>query len=213
MTYLEIVNRCLRRLRENEVTTINETPYSKLIADLVNVVKDEVEQAWDWDALRATISISTIPDSASYALTGSGTTFRIFDVLNDTDDYMLSYQTTTWFDKMFRIVPQVVNKPQWYNFNGINGDGDTKVDLYPIPDATYDIRFNVTAPQDELVNDIDEILIPGPIVVEGVIARAISERGDDGGYMEQEQRYRIKMADYIALEAGRRPDETLWKGV
>ena len=49
MTYLQIVNKVLRRLRENEVSSINENPYSLLIGDLVNVVKREVEDAWDWD--------------------------------------------------------------------------------------------------------------------------------------------------------------------
>ena len=57
MTYLECVNRVLRRLRENEVTTVTETPYSKLIGDLVNVVKVEVEDSWNWSALRTTLQL------------------------------------------------------------------------------------------------------------------------------------------------------------
>ena len=45
MTYLEIVNKVLVRLRENEVTSLTENSYSKLIADLVNVVKREIENS------------------------------------------------------------------------------------------------------------------------------------------------------------------------
>lgn len=213
MTYLEIVNRVLRRLRENEVTTINETPYSKLIADLVNVVKQEVEDAWNWSSLRATISITTVPAVTNYELSGSGIRFRIFDVLNDTENYMLQYQTTQWFDKMFKIVPVIEGKPTYYNLNGVTGNGDSQVDLYPVPDAEYEINFNVLAPQEELVNDTDELLVPAQIVVEGVLGRAISERGDDGGYTEQEARYRSIMSDYIAMESAQRPDETIWTAV
>jgi hypothetical protein len=213
MTYLEIVNRVMRRLRENEVTTINETPYSKLIADLVNVVKQEVEDAWDWSVLRATISITTVPSVTNYELSGSGTRFRIFDVLNDTEDYVLTYQTTKWFNEKFKIVPIVENKPRHYNLNGVLGNGDSQVDLYPVPDAEYEINFNILAPQEELVDDLDEILVPGQIIVEGVLGRAISERGDDGGYVEQEARYRSILSDYIAIEAGQRPDETIWMAV
>jgi hypothetical protein len=213
MTYLEIVNRVMRRLRENEVTTINETPYSKLIADLVNVVKQEVEDAWDWSVLRATISITTVPSITNYELSGSGTRFRIFDVLNDTEDYVLTYQTTKWFNEKFKIVPIVENKPRHYNLNGVLGNGDSQVDLYPVPDAEYEINFNILAPQEELVSDTDEILVPGQIIVEGVLGRAISERGDDGGYVEQEARYRSILSDYIAIEAGQRPDETIWMAI
>lgn len=213
MTYLQIVNRVLRRLRENEVTTINETPYSKLIADLVNVVKQEVEDAWNWSSLRATISVTTVPAVTNYELSGSGTRFRIFDVLNDTSNFPLEYQTTTWFDKMFKIVPVQEGVPAYYNLNGVTSAGDSQVDLYPVPDGEYEIAFNVLAPQDELSADTDFLLVPAQIVIEGVIARAISERGDDGGYTEQEARYRAVMSDYIAIESAQRPDETMWYAV
>jgi hypothetical protein len=65
-------------------------------------------------------------------------------------------------------------------------------------------------PQDDLALATDAILIPAPLVVEGTIARAISERGEDGGFVEQEQRFRSVLADYIAIESGQRPEETIW---
>ena len=39
MTYLQLVNSVLRRLRENEVDTVPETSYSVLIGDFVNDAK------------------------------------------------------------------------------------------------------------------------------------------------------------------------------
>jgi hypothetical protein len=72
---------------------------------------------------------------------------------------------------------------------------------------------NVVSPQPDLEDDGDVIRIPYQIVVEGALARAISERGEDGGYQEQEERYRRIASDYIALDAGNRPDETLWYSV
>jgi hypothetical protein len=89
MTYLECVNRVLVRLRENEVTTVNENPYSKLIGALVNVVKVEVEDAWNWSALRTTLTAITTTPLFNYVLTGSGTRLRILDVINDTDDFVM----------------------------------------------------------------------------------------------------------------------------
>lgn len=213
MTYLEIVNRVLRRLRENEVTTINETPYSKLIADLVNVVKREIEDAWDWSCLRTSITITTADDLFNYVLTNAGTRLRVFDVINDTDDFALEYRPTKWFDRVFQANDAQKGSPAYYNFNGVSPNGDTQIDLFPIPDGAYIVQVNIAMPQLDLDKDTDVLSIPNTIVIEGVLARAISERGDDGGYMEQEQRYRQIMSDYIAIEAGHRPDETLWRGI
>ena len=47
MTYLDIVNNILKRLRERTVSTVNESSYSSLIAVLVNDAKESVENAWN----------------------------------------------------------------------------------------------------------------------------------------------------------------------
>lgn len=210
MTYLECCNRVLRRLRENEVTTINETPYSKLIGDLVNVVKVEIEDAWDWSALRTTLSAPTTVSLFNYVLVGSGTRLRVLDVINDTDNFIMQQRGTKWFDKQFLLNNQQLGSPLYYNFNGVTTTGDTQVDFFPIPDGSYDIRLNIILPQAELTADTDIIQIPATLLVEGALARAISERGDDGGYAEQEQRYRTMASDLIAVESSQRLDEMIW---
>jgi hypothetical protein len=55
MTYLEVVNRILRRLRETEVTSVNETAYSKLIGEFVNDIKEEIEGDHAWSQLWQTV--------------------------------------------------------------------------------------------------------------------------------------------------------------
>lgn len=210
MTYLECVNRVLRRLRENEVTTVNETPYSKLIGDLVNVVKVEIENSWNWSSLRTTLTATTTDSLFNYVLVNSGTRFRVLDVVNDTEDVFMEERSSRWFDEQFLMSTVQHSAPMYYNFNGVNNNGDTQIDLYPIPDGVYNIRINVILPQQELTADSTQIQIPANLLVEGALARAISERGDDGGYAEQEQRYRALAADLIAIEAGFRPDETIW---
>ncbi len=211
MTYLEVCNRVLRRLRENEVTTVNETPYSKLIGDLVNVVKVEIENSWNWSALRTTLTATTTDSLFNYVLVDSGTRFRVLDVVNDTEDVFMEERSSRWFDEQFLMSSVQHSAPIYYNFNGVNSNGDTQIDLYPIPDGVYDIRINVILPQQELVADSTQIQIPANLLVEGALARAISERGDDGGYAEQEQRYRSLAADLIAIEASIRQDETIWR--
>ncbi len=210
MTYLECVNRVLRRLRENEVTTVNETPYSKLIGDLVNVVKVEIEDSWDWSALRTTLTATTTASLFNYVLVGSGTRLRVLDIINDTDNFFIEQRGTRWFNEQFLINTEQLGSPLYYNFNGVNSNGDSQVDLFPIPDGVYNIRLNVILPQPELVADSTQIQIPALLLVEGTIARAISERGDDGGYIEQEQRYRSMVSDLIAVESSQRLDEMVW---
>ena len=41
--------------------------------------------------------------------------------------------------------------PQAYSWNGVSADGEMEVDLYPIPEVAERLRFNMTAPQQDLV--------------------------------------------------------------
>ena len=86
MTYLDLVNNVLRRLRETEVSSVQSTSYSKLIGDLVNDAKDLVETSWDWSALRTTLTITTTADVFNYSLTGSQNNIKELNVLNDTSN-------------------------------------------------------------------------------------------------------------------------------
>lgn len=210
MNYLDIVNSVLRRLRENEVSSVQETPYSRLIGDLVNVVKREVEDTWDWSVLRTTLTAVTTNTLFNYELQGSTTRIRILDMFNDTDNIIMQQRSTKWFDRQFLLTDPETGSPYYYNFNGVSPDGDTQVDFYPIPDGVYNLRINCIIPQAKLSLNTDKILVPADVVIEGTISRAISERGDDGGNVEHEMRYRSMLADYIAIESGQRMDEITW---
>jgi hypothetical protein len=212
MTYLQIINAVLRRLRETEVTDVNETDYSKLIGEYVNSVKKEVEAAWDWNALRTTLTLNTTSGIFNYTLLGSGSRFRVSDVVNDTSNYMLQQKGAAWMNQRFLTVDTQLSTPSFYSFNGVDSNLDSKVDLYPVPDGVYTLRFNVTIPQDDLADNTDTLQIPSEPVIQGTLARAISERGEDGGRLSNDQYilYRSTMADEIAIEAGRFSDETVW---
>ena len=60
MTYLQLVNSVLRRLREDQVATVEQNTYSQLIGELVNEAKETVENSWDWTGLRTTIVVPTV---------------------------------------------------------------------------------------------------------------------------------------------------------
>jgi len=211
MTYLEIVNKVLVRLRENTVSTHTENSYSTLISDLVNVVKREVENSWNWHALRTTLTATTVDDLFNYVLVGFGTTSRVLHIYNDTDDIEMIYKSSDWFDRNMRMASTPEKgSPQYYTFNGVSPFGDVQMDVYPIPDAPYNIRVNIVKQQDDLTDDTERLLVNPNLIIEGTVSRAIMERGEDGGSIDHEARYVNMLADFISIEAGHRTDEITW---
>ena len=89
MSYLDIVNNILKRLRERTVATVNESSYSSLIAVLVNDAKETVENAFQWSGLRTTLTATTTSDVFNYELNGSLNAVTVLDVINVTDNFFL----------------------------------------------------------------------------------------------------------------------------
>ena len=212
MTYLNLVNNVLRRLRETEVSSVQTTAYSKLIGDIVNDAKDLVENSWDWSALRTTLTITTTADVFNYALTGSQNSIKELNVLNDTSNVVMQYQTSNWFDEAYLISDPVSGSPKYYTYNGVNANGDTLVDLHPKPDGVYSLRFNCALRNPDLSADEDTLKIPSMPVVHLAVALAARERGETGGTSTQEyfamaNKY---LSDAIAQDAGRHPEETIF---
>jgi uncharacterized membrane protein YoaK (UPF0700 family) len=79
MTYLDIVNKVLRRLRESEATTVQGTgninSYTRLIGDYVNEAKAQIETSYDWSALRDTLTLTTAANTFNYVLVGAENSF------------------------------------------------------------------------------------------------------------------------------------------
>ena len=213
-TYLQLVNDVLIRLRENEVSSVSDNAYSKLIGKFVNDAKRQCEDAYNWNALSDTLSAVTGADVFNYVLVGSGQRFRVIDVINDTNDYFLELQTTEQMNKLFLIQTAQKDQPRQYNFNGTNANGDTQVDLYPIPNGVYNLRFNVIKPQVPLSANSDQLLIPSEPVIFNALARAMGERGEDGGIASNEAfaMYKQSLSDAISLESGRYLEEMEWTG-
>lgn len=67
-TFKQMVNEVLVRLREDEVVNVSDTAYSKMICYFVNKIKREVEDSWDWAALRTTYEFGTVNDIFNYTM-------------------------------------------------------------------------------------------------------------------------------------------------
>jgi hypothetical protein len=215
MNYIELVNSVLRRLRETEVSSVSDNAYSKMIGDFVNDAKRQVEDAYPWNALSDTLTAVTGSNVFNYVLVGSGQRFKVIDVLNDTSNTILINAPTRWMDEKFLLTSPQTGSPAYYNFNGLNSNGDTQVDLYPIPNGVYDIRFNIIKPQVLLSSNADILLVPYEPVIFGATARAMAERGEDGGIASGEMYglYRQSLSDAVAIETSRYIEEQAWESV
>ena len=225
MTYLQLVNNVLRRMREDPVSSIQNNTYSQMVGDYVNDAKTMVENSWDWSALRTTLTVSTTAGIFNYAMTGAGNEFKVLNAYNDTDNWGLQYQTPLWFDQRYMIQEPVSGSPEFYTFNGVNSNGDTQVEFYPKPSSNGTIlRFNVVnrgqvtdgsgaiLRPDMLVNDTDQVIIPTLPIIHLAVALLARERGETGGtsapeYFEIANRY---LSDAIAMDAQKHPEETIW---
>ena len=212
MTHLDIVNRLLVRLRERTVGTVLETTYSSLLSYLVNDAKELVESTWSWSALRNTLSATTSADTFAYELNGTQNNLTVLDVVNDTGNFFMEYKTAHEFNELFLNNTPEKGSPRFYSFNGISSDGDTQVDLYPVPDGVYDLRFNIVQRNQELVADSDKLEIPNRPVELLAYAMAIEERGEDGGVNSSSAYARADqvLKDAVALDAAKHPEETQW---
>jgi hypothetical protein len=208
MTYLQLINDVLVRLRETQVSSSNETTYSALIGRFVNDAKRQIEDAFSWNVLGQTVTITTTPGTYIYSMTGAGQKFQVMDALNVTANVGLQNISFVEMNRFQNLVPAISGIPEYYAFDGVDGNGDTKVVLYDRPDNVYTIPFALTVPQAPLTSDSTVVMVPDVLVVQNAYARALVERGEDGGLNSSEayQLYRGMLADYIALESTRYPE-------
>jgi len=214
MTFLEMVNNILQRLRERTVETVNANSYSKLIGILVNDARTEVEAAWQWSGLRTTLTAATSSGTFAYVLNGSGYKPTVLQVINDTDDFVLEYRTPEWFNEHYLMnTSPEEGSPRYYTFNGLGDGDDTIIEFYPKPDAVYEIRVNLVLRTEDLVNDNDDIYIPYRPVMHLAYAKAIEERGEDGGVMSSGAYVTAQraLADAVSLDAAKNPEELIWR--
>lgn len=205
MTYLELVNKVLVKLREDEVSTVNQDSYSKLIGSFVNDAKEFVESAWDWSQLTGfsrytsaapTVTLTDVRDNSKISHFKVGENF-------------LEKRSRAWLDSQ----EPKTGDPEYYVYTGSTTDGTLTVQVYPTPDnLPFNLDVYFTNVRGELENDVDTIKIPHAPVVHFALAFAARERGENGGTTTQEY-FAIAnrvLSDAVAYDAGRNPEKAIW---
>ncbi len=215
MTYLNLMNSVLRRLREEETSSVTSTTYVKMVGDFINDAKTLVGQAADWSALRETITISTTASDNTYSLTGGSDNIKVMSMLNDTQNCFMEYQTKDWFNEQLYISSAAEGTPRYYTYNGLDSSGDTQILVGPTPDGVYSIRVDTVKRQADLSANTDELLIPAMPVIHLAVALLARERGETGGtstaeYFTIANQY---LSDAIAIDAAKHPEEMVFRTI
>ena len=214
-----MINEVLIRLREETIATdwsgnINDsttvTDYQKVIGALVNDSKRSIEAYHDWLVLRETVDVTTVDGTKNYNLS-SGQEIKIVDVINNTTGINLS-QVSRQYMNSIKYPTDASGEPLYYAFNGADSSNNLKVDLSPVPNSAQTLSFDIVKYQDELKTASTTIKIPSKPVVLGAWARAIAERGEDGGTQSsiaaEETSQAVKQA--IMLDSGNTQFESEW---
>ena len=98
---------------------------------------------------------------------------------------------------------------------GVDTNGDTQVNFWPVPDKAYVMRFSLIIPEADLSGDNDVTKLAKEPIILGALARALIERGEDGGITSSDTYALFKqcLGDIIALELARSPEFDAWEDV
>lgn len=185
-TYLQLINKVLVALREDEVLGVTE-PYAKLIGQFVNEAKEDVEDASPWRCLRTEVSFASTANTTTTTLTS--TNDRSYLMNTPTGDPLL-FRTDSGDESRVSVIPierlrelrlstdaAERNEPCYVAFTS---DGTNLVaHFYPTPDATYNYKGIFVVPQAELENKTDTLTVPYRPVVLRAIWYAMDERGSE----------------------------------
>ena len=213
-TYLSLVNDVLERLREPTVSTVSENVMSALVGKFINDAKRECADAYDWDAFNTSVSVSTAASQyTGYSLTGAGTRFKVTNVIDTTKYGILNQTTVNAIEKRVFSTNSPQNAdPSEYAFSGVDSNGDSQVMFWPVPVGVNSIRFSLIVPESDMSSNTDTTKLPKEPIVLIALARALVERGEDGGLVSSEAYALGKKAlsDVIALELARSPENDAW---
>jgi len=204
MTVKQLVNKILVGLRKNTLpanqTTITDS-FELLLLQYLNVAKEEVEEAWDWEELRTTVTLTVTAGTAEYELTSEGATDvtvtnasrllydrrppgrepMVFDV-TDTSETRLYEKGWEHLETLHLQDDDEQNDPCYFALRK-SSTGNVRILLWPTPSTARTLKLRFIVPQAELAADAldTELKVPARPVWMRALADAARERGEELG--------------------------------
>jgi hypothetical protein len=190
----------------------------------VNDAKRMVEDAWNWQALLSNVTISIQPNVRTYDAgmnerarlifkpTPESNTPMAYDITNSSR-YQLIYKPYFYVLEQQQLVWPVPTTATPIEFSIRKSPiGGVAIDLVEYPTISRTWAFLFTYPQDDLVNNLDQMFVPSAPVVQIALDYALNERGEEVGEPGNtvSQKAQIHIANAIALDSLEQDDKTTW---
>ena len=237
MTYLELVNEVLVRMREDEIESVNDPdndPQQRLACKFVQDAHRRVADAHTWNANRRIWLVDLIHGVSNYTLPETPQGSAIYSVARVKPVQQLLEVNA----RKFAQFQPSKGSPQYFSPMS-TVDGALEMRVYPTPDSTHSStggikmytegRFGMAtfasgskalavtgyAKPMPLKSNDDVIQIPNAPVMDYALAFAHSERGEAGGRaaIELLESARSSLGDAIAWDVNNSPAEYIWEQV
>lgn len=203
-TALQVVNLVMKNLRKSDVTAFT-AEYTKLVLELVNQSKREIEDMIDWSHLRGNLTFNTVLNKQAYDLSAAGasptiassvTRFanersrisydkalcpQVFDVTDTTSPVRLREYNPEDVYGLGIMAQYNSQQTQPYAFSFSTPAGLPTITLLNPPPASRSMIVRMHLPQDDLALVTDVMLLPFAPVVMRATALAFDERGEELG--------------------------------
>ena len=211
MTYLELINSVLVRLREPTVSSVSADPYTRLIGELVNDAKNAVESAAPWTDQTQFRAIDTAIGDAKTTAEGITKGSLVYSVWDRTQKRAL-VRTPLVNLLELRQVETDQGRPTKWAVQGYDGD-DLILRLHPVPDQSYQFYAVYTKTTGRLTSANNEIECPEEPVIFHAYAYAIKERGEDQGksFLEALDSYKRSLSRAIIANASDKGGGEVWQ--
>lgn len=212
-TYQQALNKVMVMLRELTVTDLSDE-YTLLVGEWMNTIKEEIEDSWDWQAGRQSVSFSSVVGQREYEL-GIDPRSRLLMEKPENERAMMFDVTEAASDQGFRLIRvpddrrrrqslqfagQTVDKP--YHFSLYKSATTLNLAFVESPEGVRDYTGVFYVPAPELATPTTEFHIPMRALVLGTLWMAAQERGEELG-MDSNTLFRMyqnRLAKDIAMD-------------
>jgi hypothetical protein len=213
MTYLELINAVMDRLRENRLTSgeLDGTPWTRMVGTCVNDAKTTVENSWNWSHLRGYTDIVLSADQQILTITDSADVeLQLARIHNTTQGYFLEQKDWDWMERQYKsgTTPSSGN-PRYYASYYNDTSGNAQVRMWPPATGGDTLRVHHSKNQAALSAADEVVSVPSIPVYTLATALASRERGEVGGAPTSEL-FALSdrvLSDAIAVDSARFPEE------
>jgi hypothetical protein len=219
-----MLNRVLTNLSEDEIapgeTSVTDT-YMLLVRNFINHIKEEMEDAQNWRALRSVESVTVLASTDNIAIPNANERSRlvrvqephfgeeralVFDVTDTASPYRMQEMDLLELLRRQALDTTTTNvTPQFFALDNTSGGG-VSILVHPTPSVNRDLQVTLVIPQDRFVGDaadIDTVIkIPAFPIEMGATWYSLEERGEELGVnaVFSERRYKINLDSAIARD-------------